>query len=496
MSKKKQKSIEELLEEALVPEEEQPYEVPENWVWVNCGAIAEVVRGVSYKKDQVEQFKNTNTSLVIRGGNIQEGKLVNQDDDVYVKNDIINENQRLQEKDVLLVSSTGSNKVIGKAASVTPEFVNESFGAFITLVRPDKKINGDYFGFYFQSSGYKSVISNLAKGSNIKNIKKEHLENLSFPLPPLNEQKRIAEKIERLFAKIDEAKRLIEEVKGAFDLRWESVLDKAFRGELTKKWRSENSMIESADDIFKEIQKVYKKSNKKDEHEINPPYQIPQNWRWVRLGDIVDINPSKKKLADIEDNQSCTFIPMPSVSDKTGEIENPEIREYAEVKKGYTFFLENDILFAKITPCMENGKTAIAKNLINGFGFGSTEFHVIRTNPYINTKLIYYLLRSKKFRMEAKKEMTGAVGQQRVPKSFLENYLFPLPPKAEQDKIVELLDKLYVKEVEISKIETLEGKIDLLRQSILNKAFRGELGTNDPTDEHAIELLKEVLKSK
>ncbi|MBY6278360.1 restriction endonuclease subunit S, partial [Symbiobacterium thermophilum] len=310
------------------------------------------------------------------------------------------------------------------------------------------------------------------------------------------EQKRIAEKVERLFAKIDEAKRLIEEVKGSFEFRWESILDKAFRGELTKKWRSKNSMIENADDIFKEIQKVYKKSNKKDEHEINPPYQIPQNWRWVRLGDIVDINPPKKKLADIEDDQSCTFIPMPSVSDKTGEIENPEIRKYAEVKKGYTFFLENDILFAKITPCMENGKTAIMQNLINGFGFGSTEFHVIRTNPYINTKLIYYLLRSKKFRMEAKKEMTGAVGQQRVPKSFLENYLFPLPPKAEQDKIVELLDKLYVKEVEISKIETLEGEIDSLRQSILNKAFRGELGTNDPTDEHAIELLKEVLKSK
>lgn len=98
--------------------------------------------------------------------------------------------------------------------------------------------------------------------------------------------------------------------------------------------------------------------------------------------------------------------------------------------------------------------------------------------------------------MEAKKEMTGAVGQQRVPKSFLENYLFPLPPKAEQDKIVELLDHLHVKEVEISKIEALEGEIDSLRQSILNKAFRGELGTNDPTDEHAIELLKEVLKSK
>ncbi|WP_339211224.1 restriction endonuclease subunit S [Aeribacillus sp. FSL K6-8210] len=465
MSKKKQKSIEELLEEALVPEEEQPYKVPENWVWTRLGKLIELVYGKS-----LPEKKRSGNGFPVYGSNGVVGY----------------HSEFLIEGPVIIVGRKGSYGEVN--------WYNESGWAIDTTyyVLAKQKINYKYVYYLLKTLNLKK----LNRSTAIPGLNREDAYTQKVVLPPFKEQKRIVEKIEQLFAKIDEAKRLIEEVKGSFELRWESILDKAFRGELTKKWRSKSSIIKSADDIFKEIQNVYKKKNKRDEYEINPPFPIPQNWRWVRLGDIVDINPARKKLEDIEDIQSCSFIPMPSVNDKTGEIENPEIRKYAEVKKGYTFFLENDILFAKITPCMENGKTAIAHNLINGFGFGSTEFHVIRTNPYINTKLIYYLLRSKKFRMEAKKEMTGAVGQQRVPKSFLENYLFPLPPKAEQDKIVELLDHLHVKEVEISKIEALEGEIDSLRQSILNKAFRGELGTNDLTDKHAIELLKEVLKSK
>lgn len=482
MSKKKQKSIEELLEEALVPEEEQPYKVPENWAYFYFTSILDIQGGTQPPKSQ---FINEPKEDYIRLVQIRDFA-----SDDYLTYIPYTSKLRLIEEEDILIARYGAS--IGRILTGLSGAYNV---ALAKVVYPKEHIYRKYLYWLLQTEHFQGPLKMISRSAQA-GFNKNDLSNIKLPLPPYNEQRRIAEKIERLFAKIDEAKRLIEEVKGSFELRWESILDKAFRGELTKKWRSKSSIIKSADDIFKEIQNVYKKKNKRDEYEINPPFPIPQNWRWVRLGDIVDINPARKKLEDIEDIQSCSFIPMPSVNDKTGEIENPEIRKYAEVKKGYTFFLENDILFAKITPCMENGKTAIAHNLINGFGFGSTEFHVIRTNPYINTKLIYYLLRSKKFRMEAKKEMTGAVGQQRVPKSFLENYLFPLPPKAEQDKIVELLDHLHVKEVEISKIEALEGEIDSLRQSILNKAFRGELGTNDLTDKHAIELLKEVLKSK
>ncbi|KYC60978.1 Type I restriction-modification system, specificity subunit S [Heyndrickxia coagulans] len=157
---------------------------------------------------------------------------------------------------------------------------------------------------------------------------------------------------------------------------------------------------------------------------------------------------------------------------------------------------ENDVLFAKITPCMENGKSAIAKNLKNGFGFGSTEFHVLRTNEYINERYLHYLVRSKKFRLEAKGEMTGAVGQQRVPKEFLVNYPFPLPPKEEQNAIVDILDEIFTRDDIAYRIIETKYELETLKQSILSKAFRGELGTNDPTEESAIELLKEVLQEQ
>ncbi|MDG3043200.1 restriction endonuclease subunit S [Bacillus sp. B6(2022)] len=149
-----------------------------------------------------------------------------------------------------------------------------------------------------------------------------------------------------------------------------------------------------------------------------------------------------------------------------------------------------------MTPCMENGKAAIAKNLKNGFGFGSTEFHVLRTSECINETYIHYFVRSKKFRLEAKREMTGAVGQQRVPKEFLINYPLPLPPKEEQDVIVRTLSEIFSKDHFVEQSLHIESKLELIKQSILSKAFRGELGTNNPSEENSIELLKAILQEQ
>lgn len=480
MSKKKQKSIEELLEEALVPEEEQPYPVPENWVWVNCGAIAEIVRGVSYKKDQVEQFKNANTSLVIRGGNIQEGKLVNQDDNVYVKNDIINENQRLQEKDVLLVSSTGSNKVIGKAASVTPEFVNESFGAFVTLLRPDKKINGDYFGFYFQSSSYKSVISNLAKGSNIKNIKKEHLQNLSFPLPPLNEQKRIAEKVERLFAKIDEAKRLIEEVKESFEFRRAAIFDKAFKGQLGTNDPNEKSMLETSNEI-KEKDLIPKEEQ---------PYEVPENWVWVRSGHVAKWGsggtPSRKRLEYY--GGDIPWIKTGELNDGIVSTSEETITEEGLQNSSAKIFPKGSIVIAMY------GAT-IGKLGILGIDAATNQACAVgQPYDFLNSKYMFYYFLARRSDLI----VLGKGGAQpNISQTIIKDFPFALPPLNEQKRIADKVDNLLSNlENEQELVLEVEEKLNLLKQSILNKAFRGELGTNDPNDEQAIELLKEVLKSK
>lgn len=214
--------------------------------------------------------------------------------------------------------------------------------------------------------------------------------------------------------------------------------------------------------------------------EDEQPYEVPGNWVWVRLGYIVNINPPKPKLEYSED-KICSFLPMNAINPEKGQISYLEERLFGKVKKGYTYFEENDILFAKITPCMENGNSVIAEGLLNGFGFGSTEFYVIRAPKKVDNRYIYYLVRSEWFRKRAKAVMTGAVGQQRVPKNFLETYKIALPPLNEQKRIVDKIERLFAKIDEAKRlVEEVKESVELRRAAILDRAFRGELGTNDP----------------
>jgi type I restriction enzyme, S subunit len=161
--------------------------------------------------------------------------------------------------------------------------------------------------------------------------------------------------------------------------------------------------------------------------------------RNVPLGQVCEINP--QKTAKINPELQCSFIPMEYVDDQFGIVTKQGIRQVKEVDKGYTFFQSNDILFAKITPCMENGKCAITKNLINGIGFGSTEFHVVRAKIDVLPQWVYYYLRQASTREMAEICMTGSAGQKRVPTSFLEKTLIPFPSLPEQKRIAAILEK-------------------------------------------------------
>ena len=159
----------------------------------------------------------------------------------------------------------------------------------------------------------------------------------------------------------------------------------------------------------------------------------------MRLIDVCDINP---KAQTIGDNTEVSFVAMPDVSEK-GEINTGIIRPYYEVKKGFTCFREGDVLFAKITPCMENGKGALAVGLKNGIGCGSTEFHVLRPNTeVVQGKWLYYLTVWPSFRKDAERHMTGSAGQKRVPKAFLEKYELQIPSLSEQLFQIEALDRV------------------------------------------------------
>lgn len=191
-------------------------------------------------------------------------------------------------------------------------------------------------------------------------------------------------------------------------------------------------------------------------------------WGLVPLGSASNINPKKIHDSRLVSSTEVSFVPMSAVTER-GEIDAIAIKEYDEVKTGFTYFAENDVLFAKITPCMENGKGAVAKGLRNGIGFGSTEFHVLRpivgkTDPY----WIYTLTAFSQFRMDASNNMTGSAGQRRVPASFLENYRVSLPPIALQEQFAAFVEQTNKSKLAIQ--QSLD-KLKTLRKSLMQEYY-------------------------
>lgn len=199
-------------------------------------------------------------------------------------------------------------------------------------------------------------------------------------------------------------------------------------------------------------------------------------WPTVSLGDVCLVNPGKPRLDSLAKDAPVSFVPMASVNEVSGSIVAPEIREYAKVRGSYTAFQEGDVLFAKITPCMENGKAAIARDLVNGLGFGSTEFHVLRPTDKVLPEFIYQLIRQKSFRAAARENMTGSVGQARVPTEWLKNFEFELPPIETQREIVGLVSQLQ-KQMELTsdRLSTIPALLKKFRQAVLAAACSGQL---------------------
>ena len=191
-------------------------------------------------------------------------------------------------------------------------------------------------------------------------------------------------------------------------------------------------------------------------------------WGISSLGEICEINPKKSQDARLTNGLLVSFVPMPSVSE-SGDIDATQVKPYDEVKTGFTYFAENDVLFAKITPCMENGKGAVATGLYNGIGFGSTEFHVLRPAKETATpRWIYTLTVFPQFRIDAASNMTGSAGQRRVPASFLENYRVSVPPLELQNRFA-----AFVTEVDKSKLAVKQSleKLETLKKSLMQQYF-------------------------
>jgi len=213
---------------------------------------------------------------------------------------------------------------------------------------------------------------------------------------------------------------------------------------------------------------------------------MPAGWISVPLRHVVHFNP--KHHSEISRDTAISFVPMAAVSDETGVIELRQERRLADVWTGYTHFAEGDVIFAKITPCMENGKAAIARGLINGLACGSTEFHVFRPGRGVIAEYLWHFVRQRIFRDDAAQVMTGAVGQRRVPLEYLKACEIPLPSLAEQRRIVARIEALFARtrraRADLERAAALIGKAKL---ATLQAAFMGDLTSNEPASRDGME---------
>jgi type I restriction enzyme S subunit len=315
---------------------------------------------------------------------------------------------------------------VGTACIIPYDAPDGVIVADVVRFRGDKSlIDYKYFCHYLNSADGQRRILKLSRGSTRTRTNLTDLKKVEIPLPPLNEQKRIA-----------------------------AILDKADAIR-----RKRQQAIQLADDFLRSVFLDM----------FGDPVTNPKGWKIGSFTDICELNPKAEKL---NDELPVSFVPMAKVAENSSILDASDIRVYAEVKKGFTAFKENDVLFAKITPCMENGKAAIAKGLKNNIGFGSTEFHVFRPKNEDYAAFIYNLIHLPLFRKLAANNFSGAVGHKRVPKDYLANFKLMLPPLDLVVKFRNVFDSISCTN---AKFETNKDDNEELFNSLSQKAFAGEL---------------------
>ncbi|WP_300762179.1 restriction endonuclease subunit S [Helicobacter sp. UBA3407] len=334
----------------------------------------------------------------------------------------------------------------------------------MAYIQANKNLNLKYLYHFLHTINFNQYIS----GSAIPHIYFRDYKKEKIPLPPLEVQKAIVEKLENAFAHIDEAVHHLKAVQTNIPRLKSSLLHCAFSGKLTE---SQNSSHEVQ--TLKSVVGV-----EGETLPFEPPHpliktEIPQGWEIKTLGEVCKINPKNK----LDDDLEVSFIPMNLIADKYQNKFSYEIRKWSEVKKGYTHLQNRCIAIAKITPCFENGKCVILQDLKNGYGAGTTELIVVLADENkILPKFVFYFFNTTNFTKEGVKNFKGTAGQLRISKDFITNLQIPLPPLATQNQIVRILEFKFahLEKLEQFVNESLEN-LQRLKSSLLNQAFKGEL---------------------
>ena len=401
------------------PIEEVPFEIPEGWAWCRLGDIAQSNIGLTYSPNNV----SINGTPVLRSNNIKDDKLL-LNDLVRVSGDIQEKNY-IKEGDILICARNGSRNLLGKSTIINNLEEPMTFGAFMAICRSlynhwiFQTLRTDYFQRYLDFSN----------STAINQITQSMLLEFPIPLPPLKEQHRIVQKIEQLFALVD----IIEVNKKALEKLIEQAKSQVLSDAVAGKLTHQDPNDEPAEELLKRIGKTTAPDT---------PYEkmLPKGWAWCRLGDIGIINPKN----NLNDELEVSFIPMALISEGFSNAYTYEVKKWKNIKKGYTHFCNEDIGIAKITPCFENRKSVIFNNLKNGVGAGTTELYILRSNKTLSfNKYIFYFVKTQEFINNGIKGFTGAVGQQRISRYFIENTLIPLPPLKEQPRIVQKIESYF-----------------------------------------------------
>lgn len=498
MSKKKKKTIEELIEEALLPEEEQPYEVPENWSWTKFGTVAKVYNGYAFKSTDYQE----EGIPVIRISDIS-GENTSHKKAIRVPPYLYNERFLIRKGDLLIAMSGATTGKTGFYNSDEIALQNQRVG---NIKETSQQVLYSKFKNYYVLNNSKEILKKAYGGAQ-PNISGNLIEQLSFPLPPLNEQKRIAEKVERLLNKIEEAKQLIEEAKETFELRRAAILDKAFRGELTAKWREKNLEIESGvmrlEKIKNERFQIVESKRELSEiaimfDELNTEECIDNNnWLYLKANMFCyNINCGSTPSKDITEEGEIPFLKVYNiVKNKVSFSYKPQYipKEVHESKLKRSILKPNDVIMNIVGPPLK--KIAIIPEEYPEMNMNQAIVR-FRSIKYVLPKYLYFCLQYDETLKEVINETRGVVGQSNISVSQSRNLVMPIPSLEEQAVIVNKLEELIEREEVVLNLIPDKRNLEELKQSIMSKAFRGELGTNDPSEENVIELLKEVLQEQ
>lgn len=375
--------------------------------------VATFIRGISFPKT-AQKAGETDNCLGIVTTRAAQSEGIDEKHIAYIDKSYVKDEKLLKKGDIL-ISLANSLNLVGRVTFVNNDYSKLSFGAFMGIIRVDKtKIVPKLLFYILQSNHAKEYfLKNAKTTTNISNLTFEDLKDFSFPFPPPNVQQQIVDELDGYQHIIDGARVIVKNYK--------PFIPKNVEGE-TK-----------------------------------------------TLSDIAVFKPPKSEIKALADNTLVSFVPMADMNANNISFKAKELKTISEVYKGFTYFKDNDVLLAKITPCFENGKAGIARNLKNGIGFGSTEYIVIRANTdLVYPEWIYYHINSPEFLTQGKGNMTGTAGQQRIDINFIKNYSIVVPPLGEQRRI---LDNIHAEQalIEPSKqlIEVFTKKI----QDKINELF-------------------------